>query len=1093
MNKTIYVTLGMHRSGTSLVSHLVHRLLSIELDTLLVPKKDNPKGFWEDTDVLQLNIEILDCLGIEWNSLSRFSITEDDLNKLLDKFGTEASEILSRKLDHTMSWSFKDPRTTRLIFFWKKILEQNSIHVKYLFCNRNPLAIAHSLRGRDGFSLEYGLILYCLYVETALAEVLNDDVLIIDYESLMRDSQEQLTELTDFMGISIEATNLDQLSKEIMDTGLNHHQRHRKNARLPGMAFEWSALIDRLGKGITTKDEGRSEIERLRDDRRTAQEVLLLAENFRKSTNQKGQQLEIVSAKNQKLIRDSGQLRGDLLTQRSNLNIQNKKIRELEGDLDKAAAWEQKQTNTISDLGIQEIKLTNDIQELKDDLKSQKTNQEVQLSKITELETSLDVASKWDIKQEELITELNRQQDVISDELKRIWDIAEKHRQEHLNVTSKLTWKLTEPLRRSGEFITSLPGISYGLFKRGVFSLADTFPAKWNLSTRLRHLKQRLVNSTVDSSSFALRESHFEITSNRQSSNLHLCVANADILPEIDISIVSYNNGNFASAFMESLLSQNYPTELINLVVTDNSSTDDTLSVLEKLQGQYRNSFSSFEVLSRQNLGYGCGHHAGLCQTKSRFALIINLDIEFTPQALVRLLSFAVQDSDDTASWELRQKPYEHPKFYDPVTLETAWSSHACVLFRRSAYEDVGGYEKRIFMYGEDVELSFRFRDRGYRIKYVPSAVVYHYSYKEENEFKPLQFYGSTLANSLLRFRYGSISDIMSTIPMYSAVLAFHGLRSEIGKGLFKKNFFKLSALFFLFITSRKQSSKSFAFRGWDYEMSREGPFYTQPDVEDDQQPLVSIIIRTYMNRSYWLREALSSVLNQTYPNVEIIIVEDGSNSQKDFVTEIQRRYPNQTLVYKALPKKGRCFSANRALELAKGKLIGFLDDDDLFFCDHIETCVTELLNDPNLGAVYGLAWEVETKPLGEALEDGYEEVLHLSNTLLGDEFDREILRTRNCFPIQAVLFRRELYEMHGGFNTNLDNLEDWNLWIRYSAKNDFKLINKTTSMFRTPFFIADKLKRQKILDEYLPLAVSINNEYLKKIENNEHEGIFIS
>ncbi len=119
MNKTIYVTLGMHRSGTSLVSHLVHRLLSIELDTLLVPKKDNPKGFWEDTDVLQLNIEILDCLGIEWNSLSRFSITEDDLNKLLDKFGTEASEILSRKLDHTMSWSFKDPRTTRLIFSGK--------------------------------------------------------------------------------------------------------------------------------------------------------------------------------------------------------------------------------------------------------------------------------------------------------------------------------------------------------------------------------------------------------------------------------------------------------------------------------------------------------------------------------------------------------------------------------------------------------------------------------------------------------------------------------------------------------------------------------------------------------------------------------------------------------------------------------------------------------------------------------------------------------------------------------------------------------------------------------------------------------------
>jgi len=631
------------------------------------------------------------------------------------------------------------------------------------------------------------------------------------------------------------------------------------------------------------------------------------------------------------------------------------------------------------------------------------------------------------------------------------------------------------------------------LFKRSTISLLNVFPARWNLVSRLRRFKQRLVGNDVGSDSHAVRKSHLEIISGRQNSNLHLSIADITALPQIDISIVSYNNGNFLSAFMTSLLSQTYPTELINLVVTDNTSTDDTLTLWKKLQDQHRDKFCSFEILSKPNLGFGCGHHAGFSQTSSEFVLVTNLDIEFTEQALKKIISFAVQDDEEIASWELRQKPYEHPKFYDPVTLETAWSSHACILFRRSAYEHVGGYEKRIFLYGEDVELSFRFRDRGYKIKYVPTAVVHHYSYEEENEFKPLQFFGSTLANSLLRIRYGSVPEILSIIPMYIALLTSHGIRSETGKGLFKKNILKLAGLFVPFITSRKQSGKKFAFRGWDYEISREGRFYTAPEVTSDIRPLVSVIIRTYKDRGYWLRESLSSVLNQTYTNIEIIVVEDGSDAQQDFIGEMQRRYPAQTLIYKSLPKKGRCYSANRALELAKGEMIGFLDDDDLFFSDHIETCVAELQHDKTVDAVYCLAWEVETKPLGETLKDGYEEVTHKNDVVLGQEFDREVLRTRNCFPIQAVLFRRELYEMHGGFNMELDNLEDWNLWIRYSSKSDFKLINKTTSMFRTPFSIADKLKRQKILDEYLPLAISNNNECLKKIENNDLDKIFIS
>ena len=70
----------------------------------------------------------------------------------------------------------------------------------------------------------------------------------------------------------------------------------------------------------------------------------------------------------------------------------------------------------------------------------------------------------------------------------------------------------------------------------------------------------------------------------------------------------------------------------------------------------------------------------------------------------------------------MRQIPYEHPKAYDPVTLDTPWVSGAATLFRREAFEAVGGFDDAIFMYGEDVDLSWRLRARGLA-PHLPAAV----------------------------------------------------------------------------------------------------------------------------------------------------------------------------------------------------------------------------------------------------------------------------------------------------------------------------------------------------------------------------------
>ncbi|MBK8401205.1 MAG: glycosyltransferase [Propionivibrio sp.] len=94
------------------------------------------------------------------------------------------------------------------------------------------------------------------------------------------------------------------------------------------------------------------------------------------------------------------------------------------------------------------------------------------------------------------------------------------------------------------------------------------------------------------------------------------------------------------------------------------------------------------------------------------------------------------------------------------------------------------GYEDRIFAYGEDVELSYRLRDHGFRLKYCPKAVCYHYSYEEAGQLKPLQFFGGTLANFYIRLRYGSILQILTGSILYLLLWVVHPKISGGWQGL---------------------------------------------------------------------------------------------------------------------------------------------------------------------------------------------------------------------------------------------------------------------------------------------------------------------
>jgi GT2 family glycosyltransferase/2-polyprenyl-3-methyl-5-hydroxy-6-metoxy-1,4-benzoquinol methylase len=626
-------------------------------------------------------------------------------------------------------------------------------------------------------------------------------------------------------------------------------------------------------------------------------------------------------------------------------------------------------------------------------------------------------------------------------------------------VFKTLSWRITLPLRIISRLLW--------LFFRTV-SLARNPP---DLLRRIRHrivlgiieVQHRVIERSASLHNLkaiqALSERRFDYIG-------QACLSDTETadLPEIDVSVVTFNSSKWVDQFFRSLSEQHYPLRKINMIVVDHGSTDATIAKLADWKRELTNSLSSFTVIEQENLGFGGGHSRAMLSGKSVYCLITNLDLEFLAESIVKVVRAALADQGQhVASWEFRQIPYEHPKYYDPVTLETNWSSHACILMSRNAYLKVGGYDERIFMYAEDVELSYRFRSYGYALKYVPAAVVRHFTYDSAGQIKPLQYAGSLLGNVYIRIRYGDFRDVIVGLIMY----AFRFVGPEPFDGahkMLRSDARKLMKNALHFVRGRGKSQAYFPLRDFDYEMVRDGAFWQIPNPGHDScPPRVSIITRTYQGRGPLLRQTILSVFNQTYPAIELLIVEDGGETQRSLVDEMAALAPGHvTLKFIANKKLGRSAAGNTGLSNASGQFMMFLDDDDIIFADHLETLAAPLLENSALAATYALAFEVATSfNAGKSryLEEGFQ-----THDIHRQEWDYSVLQNHNFIPIQAILFRRRLFEERGGFDQELDQLEDWNLWLRYGYQNQFKFIPKTTSYYRVPANPTLHADRQKQL-----------------------------
>lgn len=209
------------------------------------------------------------------------------------------------------------------------------------------------------------------------------------------------------------------------------------------------------------------------------------------------------------------------------------------------------------------------------------------------------------------------------------------------------------------------------------------------------------------------------------------------------------------------------------------------------------------------------------------------------------------------------------------------------------------------------------------------------------------------------------------------------------------------------------------------------------------QEVMVSIIMRT-CNRPHILRNALESVRAQTYKNIEVIIAEDGKDTARQM---IETEFSDLNIKYVCTgERKGRTVVGNLALSMATGKYLNFLDDDDLLFHNHVEMLVNSLQGAEEKAA-YSVAYESVVKY--DEKKRSYREYKRFVR--FNQPFNRIYLLVFNFLPIQTIMFERSLYEQLGGFDENLDVLEDWDLWVRYSTLTDYKYVNEITSLYRVP------------------------------------------
>lgn len=221
--------------------------------------------------------------------------------------------------------------------------------------------------------------------------------------------------------------------------------------------------------------------------------------------------------------------------------------------------------------------------------------------------------------------------------------------------------------------------------------------------------------------------------------------------------------------------------------------------------------------------------------------------------------------------------------------------------------------------------------------------------------------------------------------------------------------------------------------------------------------PLVSIIMSVYNDEKY-LSKSIESILNQTYTNIEFIIINDGS---RDDSLDIIKKYYNidDRIVLIDQKNIGLTKSLNKAIKLSNGKYIARQDSDDISVLNRFEKQIKFMEDNPNYALVGTNIIKI----------DKDDKQLEVNKTQYNYKDIVDTFKTRNCIAHGSVMINKELLKNELFYDENFKYAQDFRLWAKI-AKN-YKIANLEEPLYKLRIH-NDSISKQKIEQQSVYAAV---------------------
>ena len=225
--------------------------------------------------------------------------------------------------------------------------------------------------------------------------------------------------------------------------------------------------------------------------------------------------------------------------------------------------------------------------------------------------------------------------------------------------------------------------------------------------------------------------------------------------PDLSIVIVSYNTKQITKNCLESIKQSLQNTTIkYEVIVVDNASTDDSQSQISRLRQDYGGQAKFKTIFNTNNVGFAKANNQAVKEARGKYLLFLNSDIIVLDNAIEKLFQFYQQNektihflggkllNKDLTSQASCGPAYSLPMVFAHLFLrgdywgltrsspnqvkEVDWVSGACILTKKEYFQKINGFDEKIFMYMDEIDLLFRAKKKGYRVFFYPKAEFIH-------------------------------------------------------------------------------------------------------------------------------------------------------------------------------------------------------------------------------------------------------------------------------------------------------------------------------------------------------------------------------